>query len=137
MYPVTFIKHLWLKMVIRISYILGNCNVEFFNFCHCQVQNFEILNLLEWNQNFAVNFRKHWKRNGESTMYIATEHKQSIIPIKFCEISLVSWILIKCHNFSLNSVKVRKDFRKILLKWLEKTFKYQLNSINFHSCHEK
>jgi len=31
---------------------LGNCDIDFFNFCRCKVQNFKILNLYKWNQNF-------------------------------------------------------------------------------------
>ncbi len=67
--------------------IVGNCDIDFFNFCHRQVQNFEISNMFEQNQNFAVVFRKYRKQNQKSTKYIATEQKQSIITLKFCEIS--------------------------------------------------
>jgi hypothetical protein len=33
---------------------LGNYDIDFLNFRHCQVQNFIVMNLLERNQNFAV-----------------------------------------------------------------------------------
>jgi hypothetical protein len=32
------------------------CDIDFFNFRNCQVQNFEILNHFKRDQNFAVNF---------------------------------------------------------------------------------
>jgi hypothetical protein len=95
---------------------LGNCDIDFLNFQHCQVQNFEISNLYEWNQNLGVIFQKYQKQNRKSTKYFTT--------------------IVKSCNFLLNSVKVRK-IKKILLKWVGKTDKYCLNFFNFHSCTEK
>ncbi len=69
--------------------LLCICGIDFFNFRHCQVQNFEISNQSEQHQNFAVNFQKHQKQKRKSTKNIATEQKQSIIPRKFHKISLV------------------------------------------------
>ncbi len=67
---------------------LGNCNIDFFNFCHCQVWNFKILNQSERNQNFAINFWKHRKRKQKLTKYIETERKQTIIPQNFMKFHL-------------------------------------------------
>ncbi len=108
---------------------LGNCDFDFFNFCHCQVWNFEILNQSKRNQNFAINFWKYQKQKRKSTKYLAST-KQSIIPINFCAILLVSWNFV---NFvkSCKFCKSLKDLRLILLKWLGKTVKYWLNFINF------
>ncbi len=119
---------------------LSNYDIAFFNFCHYQVWNFEISNLLERNWNFAVIFRKYWKQNGKSTKYFATSRKPSIIRLRFYEISLVSWNLVSYCRILQCLIKFRKSpkvLRKILLKWLGKTVKYQLNFINFHSCTEK
>ncbi len=54
--------------------------------------------------------------------------------------SLVSWNLInycKILEFLVEFSKSPKGLRKILLKWLGKRVKYQLNFINFCSCTEK
>ncbi len=119
---------------------LGNGNIDFFYFCHRQVQNFEISNLFEGNQNFTVIFWKYRKWNQKSTKYIATEWKKSIMPLKFHEILLVSWNLInfyKISQFLIKFGKSLKDLRKILLRWFGKTVKYLLYFVNFHSCTEK
>jgi hypothetical protein len=36
-------------LIVCQSYksFVGNCDIDFFNFRHCQVQNFKILNLFE------------------------------------------------------------------------------------------
>ncbi len=101
---------------------IGNCNIDFFNFRHCQVWNLEILDLFEQNWNFAVIFWKCQKQNWKSTMYIATVWMQSIITLKLHEISLVSWNIIKYSKISWFLVKFSKslkDLRKILLNNLE------------------
>jgi hypothetical protein len=74
-----------------LYWVLGNCDIDFFNFRHRQVRNFKILDLFKWNWNFAVIFQKYQKRNQKSTKYFATSQKPSIIPLKFREISVVSW----------------------------------------------
>ncbi len=119
---------------------LGNCDIDFLNFCHCQVQNFKIFNLYKWNLNFGVIFQKYWKQNGKSTKYFKTSQKPRVIPLKFLEMPLVLWNLInycKIMQFLIKFCKSLKDLRKILLKLLEKTVKYCLNFVNFHSCTEK
>jgi hypothetical protein len=126
--------------MLKLKYLVGTCDIDFFNFHHCQVQNFEILNLLEQNQNFAVNFWKYQQQNQKSTKYIVTEWKQRIISIQFCEILLVLWNVInfwKILQFLIKFFKSLKDSKKILLKWFGKTVKYQLNFVNYCSCHEK
>ncbi len=50
---------------IKLSLLLGNCDIDFFNFRHYQVQNFEILNRSEKDQNFVVNFQKNQKHTQE------------------------------------------------------------------------
>jgi hypothetical protein len=102
---------------------IGNCDIDFFNFCHRQVWNLEILNLFEGNQNFAVIFWKYQNQNQKSTKYFATSQKPSIVPLKFCEISLDSWNLISYCKISQILVKFGKSLKglgKILLKWLGK-----------------
>ncbi len=49
---------------------LGNCDIDFFNFCHHQVQNFLILNWSEQNQNFDVNFQNQQKQQQKLTKNI-------------------------------------------------------------------
>jgi hypothetical protein len=56
------------------------CDIDFFNFRHCQVWNFKILNLFEQNQDFAVIFQKYQKWNQKSRKYFTT--------------------IVKSHNFS-------------------------------------
>ncbi len=66
--------------------------------------------------------------------------RPSVIPLKFCGISLVSRNFLnycKILQFLIKFCKSLKDLRKILLKWLGKTVKYCFNFINFHSCTEK
>ncbi len=108
--------------------LLGNCYIDYLNFRHCQVRNFKILNQFKWNRNFAVIFRKYRK----STKYFATSWKPSVIPLKFHEMSLVSWNPINCCKFLQFLIKFSKslkDLRKILLKWLGKTVKYWLGDV--------
>ncbi len=112
--------------VVKYSNI-GNCDIDFVNFRNFQSWTFEILNLFDQNQNFAVNFWKYWKQNQKSTKYTATEWKNSIINIKFSGISFFLWNLVnfcKISQFLITFSKSPKDFRKILLKWLGKTVKY-------------
>ncbi len=116
------------------SSFASNCYIDFSNFHHQKVQNFEILNLLERNQNFAVIFQKYRKQ--KSTKYFAILQKSSVIPLKFLEMLLVSWNLInycKILPFLVKFSKSLKDLRKILWKWLGKTVKYWLNSLTFHA----
>ena len=120
----------WMNLEEDIG--LGNCDIDFLNFCHRQVWNFKILNLYKRNQNFGVIF---W-----TTKYFATSWKPSVIPLKFHEMSLVSWNLINYCKISQFLIKFSKSLiilRKILLKWFGKTVRYCLNFINFHSCTEK
>ncbi len=91
--------------------VVGNCNIDFFNFCHCQVWNFKILNLFEQNWYFPVTFWKYRK----SKKYFAISWKPSVIPLKFCEMSLVSWNLTnycKILQFLIKFGKSLKDLRK-------------------------
>ena len=57
------------------AYFLGNCDIDFFNFCHHQVWNFNISNQSKWDQNFAFNFQKHRKQTQKITKYAKTEQK--------------------------------------------------------------
>ncbi len=117
-----------------LSPLVGKWDIEFFNFCHCQVQNFEISNMFKWNQNFAVIFRKYRKQNQKLTKYITTKQKQNIIPLTFHEILLVLWNLVnfgKILQFLVKFSKSLKDLWKIMLKWLGETVKYWLNFNNF------
>ncbi len=41
---------------------VGNCDIHFFNFRHCQVKNFQILNQSKWDWNFTAKFWNHQKR---------------------------------------------------------------------------
>ncbi len=90
---------------------------------HQKVWNLEILNLSERNQNFGVIFWKYQKRNQKSTKFFKTSRKPRVLPLKFHEMSLVSWNLInyyKIAQFLVKFCKSPKDFWKILLKWLGK-----------------
>ncbi len=138
-----------MKRLFKLSFIIffiyfglcqfwvGNWAIDFFNFCHQKVQNFEISNLFERNWNFAVIFWKYQKPKRKSTKYFKTSQKTRIIPLKFCEMSLVSSNLFKyCKitQFLIKFCKSLKEFRKILLQSLGKTVKYCLNFVNFCSC---
>jgi hypothetical protein len=37
---------------------LGNCDIDYFSFCHRQIQNFQILKQSEWYQNFCKSLPK-------------------------------------------------------------------------------
>ncbi len=69
------------------EYQIGNCNIDFLNFHHCQVQNFEILNLYEQNWNFGVIF--------ESTKS-KTKSQQSTLKLQE-SLVLNHWNFMKCH----------------------------------------
>jgi len=100
------------------------------------VRHFEISNQFKRNRNFAVISQKYRKRYWKSTKYFETSQKPRVIPLKFCEMSLVLWNLInycKITQFLIKFCKSLKDFIKILLKWLGKTVKSCLNFINFRS----
>ncbi len=128
--------HFWSSLMI----LVGNCDIDFLNFRHCKLWNFRISNLYKWNQNFGVIFQKYRKQNRKSTKYFETSWKYSVIPLKFHEMSLVSWTLInycKILQFLVKFCKSPKDLRKILQKWLGKTVKYCLNLVNFCLCTEK
>ncbi len=49
-------KHYNKRLVDRMR--LGNCDIDFFNFRHWKVRNFDISNLFKRNQNFVVSFEK-------------------------------------------------------------------------------
>ncbi len=66
----------------------ANCNIDFYNFRHRKVRNFEISNQFERQQNFTVIFRRQRKR--KSKKVFAISRNSIVIPIKFHEISLVS-----------------------------------------------
>ncbi len=57
-----YLRVLMVKVII-IAPLIGNCDIDFLNFRHCQVQNLKILNLFERNQNFGVIFQKYQKQN--------------------------------------------------------------------------
>ncbi len=57
---------------------IGNCNIDFFNFCYRKVGNFENSNLIK-NQNFAIIFRKYQNRNRKSTKYFESLQKPEIL----------------------------------------------------------
>ncbi len=118
---------------------MGNCDIDFLNFCHCQVQNFKISKL--WTKlKFCSHLLKVPKVKPKVTKYFETSWKPSVILLKCCEMLLVSWNLInycKILQFLIKFCKSLKDLRNFLLKWLIKTVKYCLNFVNFNSCTEK
>ncbi len=70
---------------------LGNWDIDFFNFRHWKVRNFQISNLFKRNWNFAVIFWEYWKWNWKSPKYFPISQKASVITLKFCEMSLFLW----------------------------------------------
>jgi hypothetical protein len=112
----------------------------FFNLSHHKVSNYEISNLFEHNQNFAVNFQKYQKQNQVNKVH-KNWMKAKYYTKKIPETLLVSWNLINFCNvsqFLVKFCKSPKDLRKILLKWLEKkNNKILTQFVNFQSCHEK
>ncbi len=102
----------------KVVFLLGNCDIDFFNFRQQKVHNFEISDLFKRNRNFAFIFWKYAKRNQKSTKYFKTSQKPRIIPLKFCEMLLVSWNFTnycKITQFLVKLCKTLKDLRKILL----------------------
>jgi len=51
-----------IKLIIVVI-VVDISDIDFFNFLHYQVQNFEILNHFKKDQNFVVNFWKDQKWN--------------------------------------------------------------------------
>jgi hypothetical protein len=93
---------------------IGNCDIDFFNFSHCQVQNIKIFNLFEWNWTFAVYF---WKYNRVYRNWM----KAKYYTINFYEISLVLWNLVnfcKILQFLIKFSESPKDkrFKKNIVK---------------------
>ncbi len=43
-------------MQSKVTLLNSNCDIDFFNFRHCLVQNFNILNLFERNWNLESSF---------------------------------------------------------------------------------
>ncbi len=90
--------------------MLANCNIDFLNFRHRKVRNFEILNLFKRNWNFAVIFQKYWKQNQKSTKYFIISWKPRVIQLKFHEMSLVLQNLINYCKIMQFFVKFCKSF---------------------------
>jgi hypothetical protein len=76
--------------LVTLGDVMGNCDIDFLNFRHRQVRNFEVSNLYEQNLNFGVIFGNYQKRNRKSAKLFKTLRKPSVIPLKFCEMLLVS-----------------------------------------------
>ncbi len=77
---------------------LGNCDIEIFNFCHHQVQNFQIFNQYEWmSKTFEIIKSKvkvnKIQQNGT---------KSNVYTLKFCQ---TSWNFVKFFSVLLNTVK--------------------------------
>jgi hypothetical protein len=88
-------------------YPLGNCDIDFFNFCHHLVWNFKILNQSEWDQNFTVNFWKHRKAK-------VKVHKVHWNWTKLKWYPLVTVVIWRCFLKSLgNCVKIKT----LLIMW--------------------
>jgi len=70
------------------------CDIDFFNFRNSQVWNIKILNQSEQDQNFAVNFKKHWmqKQKKKGTKCNESELKHIIL----------LWYFVRCHEVLLN-----------------------------------
>ncbi len=132
----------WVSLMFRVAKVLallniklGNCDIDFWNFRHCQVQNFKILNL------YLESSFESTKSETESQQCTSKLHESLVFYhwnfMKFHEMLLVLWNLVnyfKISQFLVKFRKILKDLRKILLKWLGKTVKYCLNFVNFHSC---
>ncbi len=84
---------------------LNNCNIEFFTFRHCQVQNFEISNQSEQDQNFAVNFWKLQKWKQKLIKYIKIEVKCHEILSTFMKFCLLSWNFVYIHEILFTFMK--------------------------------
>ncbi len=113
---------------------VGNCDIDFLNFCHHQVWNLEISNLHEWNWNFGIIFPKFRKRKRKSTKYFKISWNPCAIPLKFCEMLLVLWNLInycKILQFLIKFCKSSKYLRRLLLKWLGKESDISLLLLTF------
>jgi len=98
---------------------IGNCDIDFYNFRHRKVRNFEISNQFERQQNFTVIFRRYWKQKRNSKKTFAISRNSIVIPLKFHEILLVSWNLInycKITPYLVKFCKSPKDLGKILWK---------------------
>ncbi len=76
--------------------------------------------MFEQNQIFAVKSTESKTQSQQSTSQLyETERKQSIIPLKFCEILLVSYNLInfcKISQFLVKFGKSLKDFRENIVE---------------------
>ncbi len=89
---------------------VGNCNIDFFNFCHRQYRSFQILNQLKQDWNFIVKFQNHRKGKQELSKYNEIEHNQIIMLWNFVTCHVISLSFVKSHIFWFNSVNVQKIF---------------------------
>jgi len=56
---------------------LGNCDIDFFNFRHCKVENFKILNLYFFETEILeASFETSQKLNRKSTKYFKTSQSE-------------------------------------------------------------
>ncbi len=119
-----FYKTLFFFKTLQVE--LGKCDIDFFNFRHCQVWNFQILNLSERDPNLMVNFWNHWKRKQKLTKYNKIEQNQSIIVWNFVRCHEILLNFTKSHNFCFilqKSKRIMQNFDKHFGKFV----KYSLN----------
>jgi hypothetical protein len=76
-------------------FVLGNCDIDFFNFCHRQLQNFPIWNHSKWGPNFAVNFWNHHRQKQKLTKCNESEQNKSI----------TLWKFVRFHEILLDFMK--------------------------------
>ncbi len=83
-------------------FVLGNCDIDFFKFWHCQVWNFKFLNLSEQDQNFAVNFWNHHRQKQKLTKCNESEQNKSI----------TLWKFVRFHENFVRFHEILLDFMK-------------------------
>jgi hypothetical protein len=69
-------------VIWQLLWWVGNCDIDFINFCHCQVEYFKISNLSK-RLKFFGQLSKELKLKPKLTKYIKTEWKQSNIQWNF------------------------------------------------------
>jgi hypothetical protein len=81
---------LWMMRQVFYHSAVGNCGIDFFNFCHQKVRIFEISNLFKRNQNFAVTFQStESETESQQRKCFEISQKPRVIPLKFCDTPLV------------------------------------------------
>jgi len=129
---INFDKHSSLLLHKLKAWMLNcqvNCNIDFKNFCHHQVKNFKSVRT---KLKYCSQLSKAPKAKEKSQQSAKARYYTK----KFYYFWEMSLTLARCHNFSLNSVKVRQIEGKYCQNDLEKLSNIGWISLTFIRARE-